>query len=71
MKTGEFKVRLTQDKYPEDEYHFINSIKDESAERVVVYKTLPDAADAAIEVLGEAVSKALAIPLLANTKLRL
>jgi len=38
---------------------------------VAVYKALPDSAYAAIEVLGDAVSKGLALPLLANSKLRL
>ena len=71
-KTAEFKARVSQDRagYNKDDA-FINSIKNESAERVAVYKALPDGAYAAIEVLGEAVSKGLALPLLANAKLRL
>jgi ankyrin repeat protein len=71
-KTAEFKARVAQDKEPK--YYtdkFNNSIKDESAARVAVYKALPDGAYAAIEVLGGAVSKSLALPLLANAKLRL
>jgi hypothetical protein len=75
--TAEFKARLAQDHgekafgggtYEED---FILSIKDESAARVAVYKKLPDRAFAEIETLGETVSKGLALPLLANAKLRL
>jgi ankyrin repeat protein len=75
--TAEFKARLAQDHgqkafgggtYEKD---FILSIKDESAARVAVYKKLPDRAFAEIETLGEAVSKGLALPLLANAKLRL
>jgi len=50
---------------------FIDSIKKESAARVSVYKALPDGAYAEIEVVGQAVSKGLAIPLLTNAKLRL
>ena len=71
-KTAEFKARVAQDKEPK--YYtdkFNNSIKDESAARVAVYKALPDGAYAEIEVVGEAVSKGLALPLLANSKLRL
>ena len=72
-KTEEFEKRVAQDKYSRIELkdRFINSIKDESAARVAVYKALPDSAYAAIEVLGDAVSKGLAHPLLANSKLRL
>ena len=69
--TEEFKKRLAQDKYPEDKDDFINSIKNESAERVEVFKALPDGAYAEIETLGEAVSKGLTLRLLANAKLRL
>jgi hypothetical protein len=71
-KTAEFKARLSQDRagYNKDDA-FINSIKNESAERVAVYKALPDGAYAEIEVVGEAVSKGLALPVLTNSKLRL
>ena len=79
--TAEFKARVAQDKnpgYPQQEWvgvvrqrPVIGSIKDESAERVAVYKALPDSAYAEIETLGEAVSKGLALPLLARAKLRL
>ena len=66
---------MSQDVYGERPHaytdRFINSIKDESAARVAVYKALPDGAYAEIEVVGEAVSKGLALPLLANAKLRL
>ena len=73
-KTEEFEKRLAQDKcntngWAKDD--FINSIKDESAARVAVYKALPDGAYAEIETLGEAVSKGLTLRLLANAKLRL
>jgi hypothetical protein len=71
VKTEEFKAREAQDKAGDYKGPFIRSIKDESAARVAVYKALPDGAYAAIEVLGEAVSKGLALPLLANSKLRL
>jgi hypothetical protein len=70
-KTAEFKARVSQDKYGNYEDYFIDSIKDESAARVAVYKALPDGAYAEIEMVGEAVSKGLALPLLANAKLRL
>ena len=70
-KTEEFEKRLAQDRYGGWKDFFINSIKDESAARVAVYKALPDGAYAEIEVVGEAVSKGLALPLLANAKLRL
>jgi hypothetical protein len=76
-KMEEFEKRVAQDREKYDstpQYYknkFMSSIKDESAERVAVYKSLPDAAFAAIEVLGEVVSKSLALPLLANAKLRL
>ena len=73
-KTEEFERRVAQDKNSrslELKDKFIVSIKDESAARVAVYKALPDSAYAAIEVLGDAVSKGLALPLLANSKLRL
>jgi len=50
---------------------FIRSIKNESAARVAVYKALPDGAYGEIETLGKAVVKGLALPLLANAKLRL
>ena len=69
--TAEFKARVAQDKFGDYRDAFISSIKDESAARVAVYKALPDGAYAAIEVLGEAVSEGLALPLLANAKLRL
>ena len=36
-----------------------------------MYKALPDGAYAEIEMVGEAVSKGLALPLLTNAKLRL
>jgi hypothetical protein len=75
VKTEEFEKRVAEDKEVAKEKSlkddFINSIKDESAARVAVYKALPDGAYAAIEVLGEAVSKGLALELLANAKLRL
>jgi len=71
VKTEEFKAREAQDKAGDYKGPFIRSIKDESAARVAVYKALPDGAYAAIEVLGEAVSKGLALPLLAKAKLRL
>ena len=76
-KTEEFERRVAEDKLPghmnKQKYkdHFINSIKDESAARVAVYKALPDGAYAEIEVVGDAVSKGLALPLLTNAKLRL
>jgi hypothetical protein len=82
-KTEEFERRVAEDRDPgfgaefwahkrlELKDKFIVSIKDESAARVAVYKALPDSAYAAIEVLGDAVSKGLALPLLANSKLRL
>jgi hypothetical protein len=80
-KTEEFEKRVAEDRDPgfgwttqkrlELKDKFIVSIKDESAARVAVYKALPDSAYAAIEVLGDAVSKGLALPLLANSKLRL
>jgi hypothetical protein len=76
-KMEEFEKRVAQDREKYDstpQYYkdkFISSIKDESAERVSVYKALPDGAYAAIEVMGEVVSKSLALPLLANAKLRL
>ena len=71
VKTEEFEKRVAEDKYGWCKDDFIHSIKDESAARVAVYKALPDGAYAAIEVLGEAVSKGLALELLANAKLRL
>ena len=83
VKTEEFEKRLAQDQdpgYGDDQWArfrlewrdgFIRSIKDESAERVAVYKALPDAAYAEIEMVGQAVSKGLALPLLARAKLRL
>ncbi len=71
VKTEEFEERVRQDELNWAKDPFISSIKDESAARVAVYKALPDDAYAAIEVLGEAVSKGLALPLLANAKLRL
>jgi hypothetical protein len=71
VKTEEFEKRLAQDKASEYKDDFINSIKNESEARVAVYKALPDGAYAEIEVVGEAVSKGLALPLLANAKLRL
>ena len=74
VKTEEFKERVAKDedsKLSDGKDGFIRSIKDESAARVAVYKKLPDSAYAAIEVLGEAVSKGLALPLLAHAKLRL
>ena len=70
-KTAEFKARLSQDEAGVYKDRFINSIKNESAARVAVYKALPDGAYAEIEVVGEAVSKGLALPLLTNAKLRL
>ena len=70
-KTEEFEKRVSQDMCKHIKDDFINSIKDESAARVAVYKALPDGAYAEIEVVGEAVSKGLALPLLANAKLRL
>jgi len=70
-KTAEFKARVSQDKAGTYKDYFINSIKDESAARVAVYKALPDGAYAEIEVVGEAVSKGLALPVLTNSKLRL
>ena len=70
-KTEEFERRVAEDRDPGYKDKFIVSIKDESAARVAVYKALPDSAYAAIEVLGDAVSKGLALPLLANSKLRL
>jgi hypothetical protein len=36
-----------------------------------VYKALPDGAYAEIEMVGEAVSKGLTLPVLSNSKLRL
>jgi ankyrin repeat protein len=72
VKTADFKARLAEERFwAAKKDDFINSIKDESAARVAMYKVLPDGAYAAIEVLGEAVSKGLALPLLANAKLRL
>jgi ankyrin repeat protein len=71
VKTAEFEKRLAQDKDRWAKSNFIKSIKDESTARVAVYKAMPDGAYAAIEVLGGAVSKCLALPLLANAKLRL
>ena len=70
-KTEEFERRVAEDREGQFKDKFIVSIKDESAARVAVYKALPDSAYAAIEVLGDAVSKGLALPLLANSKLRL
>jgi hypothetical protein len=68
--TAEFKARRAQD--PEWSQSckddFIDSIKDESAARVAVYKALPDSAYAQIDKLGEAVAKGLALPLLARAK---
>jgi len=75
VKTEEFEKRWAQDtdfcgeRRFKDE--FINSIKNESPERVAVYKALPDGAYAEIKMVGEAVSKGLALPVLANAKLRL
>jgi hypothetical protein len=78
VKTAEFKARRAQDLcggytegYVDSKDDFISSIKDESASRVAVYKALPDGANAEIEVLGQAVSKGLSLPLVANAKLRL
>jgi hypothetical protein len=71
FETAELEQRVAKDEYPEDKGLFIASIKDESKERVEVYKTLPDGAYAAIELLAEAVSKGLALPRLAEAKLRL
>jgi hypothetical protein len=71
VKTEELEKRVAQDEDGECKDDFVHSIKDESAARVAVYKALPDGAYAAIEVLGEAVSKGLALELLANAKLRL
>jgi len=71
VKTEEFEKRVAQDSHSYRKHHFIRSIKEESAARVAVYKALPDGDYAAIEVLGEAVSKGLALALLANAKLRL
>ena len=71
FETAEFEQRVAKDKRPEGKGLFIASIKDESKERVEVYKTLPDGAYAAIELLAEAVSKGLALPRLAEAKLRL
>jgi uncharacterized protein len=71
VKTAEFEKRVAQDERDDCEDDFISSVKDESAARVAVYKALPDGAYAAIEVLGEAVSKGLALVLLAKAKLRL
>ena len=71
VKTEEFEKRLAQDQRRDYKDGFINSIKDESAERVAVYKALPDGAYAEIEVVGEAVSKGLTLPVLTNSKLRL
>jgi hypothetical protein len=72
VKTEEFEKRLVQDKYHGwAKNDFINSIKDESEARVAVYKALPDGAYAEIEVVGEAVSKGLTLPVLTNSKLRL
>jgi hypothetical protein len=71
-KTAEFKARLSQDKYGSlCKEAFIYSIKNESEARVAVYKALPDGAYAEIEMVGEAVSKGLALPVLTNSKLRL
>ncbi len=76
-KTEEFEERLEQDKlhasYNKHGHanEFIHSIKEESEARVAAYKALPDGAYNAIEVLGDAVVKGLALPLLANAKLRL
>ena len=69
--TEEFEARLAQDKYSCYQDEFICSITDECAACVAVFKALPDGAFAEIETLGEAVSKGLALPLLANAKLRL
>jgi hypothetical protein len=79
--TAKFKARVAQDTNPGYSQQawvgvvrqtpVIGSIKDESAERVAVYKVLPDSAYAEIETLDEAVSKGLALPLLARAKLRL
>ncbi len=71
FETAEFEKRVAEDEYPEDKGQFIASIKDESAARVAVYKTLPDGAYVAIQLLGEAVSKGLALPRLAAAKLHL
>jgi hypothetical protein len=74
VKTEEFEERFAEDlkKGWTREYkdHFISSIKDESATRVAVYKALTDGEYAATEVLDEAVSMGLALPLLATAKLR-
>jgi ankyrin repeat protein len=76
-ETAEFKARLAQDisamSCGNDHFKdkFFASIKDESAARLAVWKLLPASAYAEIETLGEAVSNGLAIPLLANAKLRL
>ena len=71
FETAEFEQRVAKDGRPDHKGRFIASIKDESKERVEVYKTLPDGAYAAIELLAEAVSKGLALPRLAEAKLRL
>ncbi len=70
-KTEEFKARVSQDVFGQYKDYYIDSIKDESAARVAVYKALPDGAYAKIEVFGDAVSKGLALPRLTNAKLRL
>jgi hypothetical protein len=69
--TEEFEARVAQDQWPKYKDAFISSIKGESAARVSAYKELPDSAYAEIETLGDAVSKGLSLPLLANAKLRL
>ena len=71
FETAEFEQRVAKDQEPGQKGIFIASIKDESAARVAVYKALPDGAYAAIELLAEAVSKGLALPRLAEAKLRL
>jgi hypothetical protein len=48
VKTAEFKARVSQDKNVRYKDRFINSIKNESAERVAVYKALPDGATISI-----------------------
>jgi hypothetical protein len=73
IETAEFNARWQQDENYDimEKSLFRHCIMGESAERVAVYKALPDGAYAEIELLGEAVSKGLALSLLANAKLRL
>jgi len=69
--TAEFQARVAQDSDPDWKDDFVLSIKDESSARVAMYNALPDSAYVAVEMLGEAVSQGLALPLLARAKLRL